>query len=204
MDNRDLFFRYKASLILDRLEHNKYPRAVLENFQRRFHLVRAGKVNVRELVLSKKRRELFTNRRTDDMIIFAADGETRAIMNIFTDVDCGYCRKLHADIPTLNGMGIEVRYLAFPRTGVGSSSYNKLVTAWCSDNQQETLTRLKLGQSVDNINCPDNPVDGHYKLGIELGVTGTPAVMLMDGTLIPGYQPAAAFGRIFGLNPDAS
>ena len=61
IDNKDLFFRYKASLILDRLEHNNYPQAVLENFQRRFHLVRAGRINVRELVLGvsyRRRAEL--------------------------------------------------------------------------------------------------------------------------------------------------
>jgi peptidoglycan/xylan/chitin deacetylase (PgdA/CDA1 family) len=61
IDNQDLFFRYKASLILDRLEHTDYPQGVLENFQRRFHLLRAGRINVRELVLGvtyRRRTEL--------------------------------------------------------------------------------------------------------------------------------------------------
>ena len=171
-------------------------------FDGTLYQVRPGQfVNMRDLELSKKRREVFVNRRTDDMIIFRPEGETKAIMNVFTDVDCGYCRKLHAEVPQLNAMGIEVRYLAYPRTGIGSSSYNKLVTAWCSDDQKAALTALKSGTSLSNKTCPNNPVRSHFDLGVELGVTGTPAVVLMDGMLIPGYQPAAGFAKIFGLSP---
>jgi thiol:disulfide interchange protein DsbC len=147
-----------------------------------------------------KRRDAFAERSTEDMIIFKPEGESKAIMNVFTDVDCGYCRKFHQEVPQLNAMGIEVRYLAFPRAGIPSGSYNKIAKAWCADNKQDTLTRVKNGQNVDVEVCDNNPVAEHYAFGNSIGVTGTPAIILMDGTLIPGYQPAANFAKVLGIS----
>jgi len=157
-------------------------------------------VDVRELGLIKARRDLFVSRRTDDMIIFKPAGQTKAIINVFTDVDCGYCRKLHSEVPELNAMGIEVRYLAYPRAGLKSESFNKIATAWCSDTPEQALTEIKNGKSLATSVCADNPIAEHYRLGGSLGVTGTPAIVLMDGTMIPGYRPAADFAELLGLN----
>lgn len=157
-------------------------------------------VDVRELGLIKMRRDLLATRRTDDMIIFKPDGQSKAIINVFTDVDCGYCRKLHNEVPQLNAMGIEVRYLAFPRAGLESDSFNKIATAWCSDESHQALTDLKNGKTLPTNVCPGNPIAEHYRLGGSMGVNGTPAIVLMDGTMIPGYRPAEDFARMFGLD----
>jgi thiol:disulfide interchange protein DsbC len=138
------------------------------------------------------------------MIIFKPAGATKAIMNVFTDIDCGYCRKLHQEVAELNALGIEVRYLAYPRAGIPSASYDKIATAWCAQDQQQTLTKAKRGESVATAVCADNPVAEHYALGQRIGVAGTPAIVLMDGTLIPGYQPAASFAQILGLTEPSS
>ena len=150
---------------------------------------------------TSKRRELFAKRSTDDMIIFKPAGESKAIMNVFTDVDCGYCRKFHQEVPQLNAMGIEVRYLAFPRAGIPSGSYNKIAKAWCAKDKQDTLTKVKNGRNVDVEVCDNNPIAEHYSFGNSIGVTGTPAIVLMDGTLIPGYQPAASYAKLLGISP---
>ena len=165
-----------------------------------YQITRSQFLDVRDLALNGERRELFATRRTDDMIIFKPAGETKAIINVFTDVDCGYCRKLHNEVPELNAMGIEVRYLAFPRAGLVSESFDQIATAWCSDTPNETLTAIKNGKRASTAVCSDNPVAAHYQLGQSLGVTGNPAIVLMDGTLIPGYKPAAEFAALFGLN----
>ena len=164
-----------------------------------YQITRSQFVDVRDLALNGERRELFATRSTDDMIIFKPAGQTKAIINVFTDVDCGYCRKLHNEVPELNAMGIEVRYLAFPRAGLVSESFDKIATAWCSDTPNKTLTAIKNGKKLSTSVCSDNPVAAHYELGQSLGVTGTPAIVLMDGTLIPGYKPAAEFAELFGL-----
>ncbi|MBT4929427.1 MAG: DsbC family protein, partial [Cellvibrionales bacterium] len=101
----------------------------------------SGIVDTMEERKAIKRRDVFAARSTDDMIIFKPEGESKAIMNVFTDVDCGYCRKFHQEVPELNAMGIEVRYLAFPRAGIPSGSYDKIAKAWCAEDQQDALTK---------------------------------------------------------------
>jgi thiol:disulfide interchange protein DsbC len=165
-----------------------------------YQITRSQFVDVRELALNDTRRDLFATRGTEDMIVFKAKGQVRAIINVFTDVDCGYCRKLHNEVPQLNAMGIEVRYLAFPRAGLESESYDKIATAWCSDSPNETLTAIKNGKRISTAVCKDNPVAEHYRLGGSMGVTGTPAIILMDGTLIPGYKPAAELAEFLGVS----
>jgi len=125
-----------------------------------------------------------------DMIVFKAKGATKAVVNVFTDIDCGFCRKLHKEVPQLNAMGIEVRYLAYPRAGIGSESYQKLVTAWCAKDRQGVLTRYKNGEAVPINTCSDNPVTAQYQLADRLGISGTPAVIAADGELLGGYLTA--------------
>ncbi len=125
---------------------------------------------------------------TDNMIVFPAEKERHTI-TVFTDLDCGYCRKLHKEIDQFNAEGITVRYLMFPRAGIGSPSYDKAVSVWCADDRRAALTHAKLGEDVAPRKC-DNPVKDQYELGEQLGVTGTPALILDNGELLPGYVPA--------------
>lgn len=124
-----------------------------------------------------------------DMIVFPA-GEERHVISVFTDIDCGYCRKLHSEIEEYNKLGITVQYLAFPRAGPDSPSYDKAVSVWCSEDRKKALTQAKAGETLAKASC-DNPVQSQYETGISLGVRGTPAILLEDGGLMPGYLPAA-------------
>ncbi|MFA5632508.1 MAG: DsbC family protein [Porticoccaceae bacterium] len=135
----------------------------------------------------------------NDTIVFAPKSRPRAILNVFTDVDCGYCRLFHQQVPELVEQGVEVRYLAFPRSGPDSPGHAKLVTAWCADDPQKTLTALKNDEAVEIELCKDNPVDAQYALGVEFGVRGTPSLVLMDGTMIPGYKSAEELLVLLGL-----
>lgn len=151
--------------------------------------------------LNALRRDALSKVALEKMVIFPAEGERRAFLYVFTDIDCGYCRKLHNEtVPGLNAAGVEVRYLAFPRAGVNSASYRKIATAWCADNPREMLTRYKKGEQIDDQVCEDNPVREEFKLGRELGITGTPGLVLADGTLLPGFQTAPDLLKILGLN----
>lgn len=134
-----------------------------------------------------------------DMIVFPAKGETLAHLTVFTDVTCFYCQKLHREVPELNRRGVEVRYLAYPRAGVGSDGYRKLASAWCSDDPQDALTRLKNKEEVAEQVCPENPVANQYTLGQQMGVRGTPAIVTSDGQMIPGYQDADALVGMLGI-----
>jgi thiol:disulfide interchange protein DsbC len=125
----------------------------------------------------------------DKMIVFPAK-EQKHVITVFTDIDCGYCRKLHGEMDKYNAEGITVRYLMFPRAGINSASYNKAVSVWCSKDQQDAMTRSKAGENLPNASC-DNPVKEEYELGQLIGVRGTPAIIMEDGAMLPGYVPAA-------------
>jgi thiol:disulfide interchange protein DsbC len=155
-------------------------------------------VNLAEADRTVKRKARMAEVALEDMVVFAAGGETRAVVNVFTDVDCGFCQKLHLEVPKLNAMGIEVRYLAYPRAGIGSPSYAKIVSAWCADDPNAAITRLKARQTIPNATC-DNPVAAQFDLGRQLGVTGTPAIILEDGRLLPGYMPAEELAKTVGI-----
>lgn len=156
-------------------------------------------INLSQLAMNGVREKLLAELDIKDFIVFSPAGPTKGVINVFTDVDCGYCRKLHKEVPDLNARGIEVRYLAFPRAGIGSPSYKKVVSAWCSDTPGETLTELKNGGVVEPNECADNPVADQYRLGQQMGVNGTPAIVLADGSMVPGYRPAADLARILGI-----
>ena len=152
---------------------------------------------------TEERRALRRKHRLDevdsgDMVIFSPKGEVKTSVVVFTDVDCGYCRKLHQEMDEINALGIEVRYLAFPRAGPGSRSFEKTVSAWCADEPHKAITELKRGNSVPDRTCP-NPVTAQYELGVDLGVTGTPALVTEAGKLLPGYMPAAQLADALGL-----
>lgn len=140
-----------------------------------------------EAAKAQVRRDLLAKVDTGSQITFAP-AEPKYDLMVFTDIDCGYCRKLHAEIDQYNEQGIAIHYMAFPRAGVGSHSYDKAVSVWCAGNQRDALTQAKLGAEPDPAQC-DNPIDEQYALGRELGVTGTPSLLTSAGQMIPGYVP---------------
>ncbi|MEM8490850.1 MAG: DsbC family protein [Pseudomonadota bacterium] len=149
-----------------------------------------GLLNLAEVRRSKQRQESLAQVGREQQIVFPAAGEPVSYITVFTDVSCFYCQKLHKEVPELNKKGIEVRYLAYPREGLGSKGFRQLASAWCADNQQDTLTRLKNRETLEENVCPGNPVAKQFELGQQLGVGGTPAIILPGGELIPGYKSA--------------
>ena len=123
------------------------------------------------------------------MIVFPAKSPKHEI-TVFTDIDCTYCRKLHREIKDYNEKGITVRYVMYPRSGINTPSYDKAVAVWCEDNQQDALTRAKAGEELTGSTDCDNPVKEHLKLGQVMGLRGTPAIVMADGEMLPGYVPA--------------
>ncbi|MBA6408904.1 MAG: bifunctional protein-disulfide isomerase/oxidoreductase DsbC [Enterobacterales bacterium] len=135
----------------------------------------------------------------DSMIVYKAPNEKHSI-TVFTDISCGYCRKLHRELDDLLDAGITVKYLAFPRGGLQGSGYADLMNVWCARDQQEALTEAKSGTSTKVVAGCSAPVAEHYQLGQSFGISGTPAIILEDGTMIPGYQPAAALKAALEAN----
>jgi thiol:disulfide interchange protein DsbC len=135
------------------------------------------------------RKQAIDNVPENEMVVFAPETEAKYTVNVFTDVDCGYCAKFHQEVTELNKEGVKVRYLAFPRAGVNSTTYNKMVSVWCAKDQQQAMTDAKARVAIEEATC-NNSIKAQYELGQSIGITGTPALVLSNGELIPGYRPA--------------
>ncbi len=159
-----------------------------------------GLVNLAEEKRERERVAMIDGVDIGQMIVFTPEGEVRDYITVFTDVTCFYCQKLHREVEDLNNRGIEVRYLAYPRGGPDSDGARKLATAWCANDQQETLTQLKAGVTLPVNDCDEAPVVAQYQLGSAMGVRGTPAIVTSDGQMIPGYKPASELAQILGLD----
>ena len=128
----------------------------------------------------------------DSMIVFPAKDEKYKV-TVFTDTSCGYCQKLHKEMQSYNDLGITVRYLAFPRSGTSGSTFKQLQSIWCAVDQQAAMTKAKNGDRTPQPQSKmcDMPLAEQYALGLKVGVSGTPAIILDNGTMIPGYKPPA-------------
>lgn len=155
----------------------------------------AQKKNLTEESRSAARRLLLESLDRNSMIIFAPK-EVKHHMTVFTDVDCGYCRKLHQEIEELNGYGIEVRYLLFPRAGIDSESAIKSQSVWCANDQRNALAEAKIGNEVTKKSC-ENPIAKNIGLADQIGLTGTPTIILDNGEIVSGYVPAAKLKEMF-------
>jgi len=157
-----------------------------------------GKRDITEVATSRARQKYMTQVNEQESISFGAEKPKHTI-TVFTDIDCGYCRKLHNEMDQYASYGIKINYLLFPRNGITSPSYTKAVSVWCSDDRADALTKAKNGEELPAGNC-DNPVVDHFELGQKIGVTGTPAILTADGQLMPGYLPAKQLAqRLDGL-----
>ncbi len=124
----------------------------------------------------------------EQRIVYKAQDERHAI-TVFTDVDCGYCRRLHQEIAEHNARGVTVEYLFFPRAGIGSASYDTAVSVWCADDRKRAMDTAQAGGALEKKACADNPVARGYELGRKFAETGTPAVFTAQGAYLGGYLP---------------
>ncbi|MCG6966473.1 MAG: DsbC family protein [Chromatiaceae bacterium] len=153
-----------------------------------------GKVmdlETREEITEKRLSELKLNalaKISEDQMLVYGPADAAHTVTVFTDIDCGFCRKLHAQMAQYNAAGIRIRYLFYPRAGVGSDSYDKAVSVWCADDRKSAMDAAKAGKKIDARTC-ENPVAEQYELGQALRVQGTPALILEDGEMLPGYVP---------------
>lgn len=143
--------------------------------------------NLTEISRAKIRGKLVEDAGEKSMIIYSRE-KPRHTVTVFTDIDCSYCRKFHGEIPEYNKLGIRVRYMAYPRSGINTPSYYKAVSVWCASDRNKAMTLAKQGRQPERQNC-ENPIKQHMSIGEKLGVRGTPSIILSNGKLLPGYVP---------------
>ena len=140
--------------------------------------------------LPELRRKVLAESPLSERIVFAPDGPIKHTVSVFTDVECGFCQKLHQDMSEYNKLGISVEYLAYPRAGTSSPDAAKMTSAWCSSDRRKALTDAKRGVAIPTLEC-DNPVAKQYAIGKRVGLQGTPMIINADGVALSGYMPPA-------------
>jgi thiol:disulfide interchange protein DsbC len=149
-----------------------------------------NQVNLSEQTRNSARRDVMSSL-TDDRTILFSPSEVKYRVTVFTDVDCTYCRKLHSQIDEYLAAGIEIRYLLYPRNGPASSSWGTSENVWCARDRNSALTAAKQDREFESQKCDASTISEHYMLGQSVGLTGTPAIIFDDGTLVSGYLPPA-------------
>jgi thiol:disulfide interchange protein DsbC len=156
------------------------------------------RVNLTDEIRSVRRAKAMEELDEDSMIIFSPEsGKAKYSITAFTDIDCGYCRKLHKEMKDYNDLGIEVRYVSYPRAGLNSPSYEKAVAVWCAVDRNKAMSTAKAGASLNDLQKVEqvkdesckNPIKQHMKVASMVGVTGTPTLVMDDGSVLPGYLP---------------
>lgn len=178
-----------------------------------YYFTADGKYMIQGNILALESRENLTENRKVEIkktilaeidpstLIIFAPKDPDYMLTVFTDVDCGYCQKLHQEIKQYNDLGIGIRYMAYPRAGIESEAAKQLVEVWCAKDQQQAMTDAKAEKKVKNTKlCADNPVIAHFELGQRLGVSGTPSMFLENGQILPGYVPPARLREVLDQN----
>jgi len=157
------------------------------------------RLNLTDEIRAVRRVKAMKELNGDSMIVFSPQsGKAKYTITAFTDIDCGYCRKLHNEMKDYNDLGIEIRYVSYPRAGLNSPSYEKAVAVWCAVDRNKAMSTAKAGASLEELkqteqvkdeSCKD-PIKQHMKVASLVGVTGTPTLVMDDGTILPGYLPA--------------
>jgi thiol:disulfide interchange protein DsbC len=150
-----------------------------------------SRINLTEMGRATTRSQTLAKLDERDMIVFAPKTAAKHTITVFTDVDCGYCRKLHSEMSELNKLGVRVRYMAYPRSGPNTDDWRKMEAVWCAKDRQSAITKAKLDQPFEAKGCGATPVAKQYELGEDLGVRGTPAIFTPAGDYIGGYLPPA-------------
>lgn len=164
-----------------------------------FALKSSGLVNLTERMRTADRKSLLSSLDPATTINYRPD-KVHAVVNVFTDVSCGFCREFHEHVAELTSRGLEIRYAAFPRAGLDSEVYRTMVSVWCADNPKGALSKAKLGEPVAELECDSSPVDEHYRLGRAAGIGGTPGMLLPDGRYIAGFSTVAELLAEVGID----
>ena len=159
----------------------------------------AGFVDIGEARFAEQRVAGLKNFK-DNMIVYPAKDE-KHVITVFTDITCIYCRKMHAKIAEYNDLGITVKYLAYPRSGVYDQSgqlskgFQDLRSIWCNENKEEALTKAKSGGMVSHRIC-DASIEEQFDFARKVGVNSTPTVILENGSMFPGFREPNDLARM--------
>ena len=160
--------------------------------------------NLTERRRAEARADILASADPETMIVFSpAPEDVRHTVNVFTDIDCAFCRQLHREIDQINALGVKVRYLSYPRTGPDTESWDKADRVWCDGDRQTAFTEAILMDTLPEATCDATPVASHFQLGRQVSVLGTPTILTGDGVHLGGYlAPEELIAKLEALSEE--
>lgn len=156
--------------------------------------------SITEGTMRKLRAKALANISTNDMIIYPATAKKIAVVYVFTDIDCPYCHKMQEHIKEYTDLGIEIRYLSFPRAGLKSKSFEEAVKVWCAKDKAQAYAKAIEDKEFPEATCSTNPVSAQFELGQQMGISGTPTIILENGVKVPGLVEPKILAKIIKEN----
>lgn len=132
----------------------------------------------------------------DALLLGRADAKTKVV--VFTDPQCPWCKKLHAEIDEVVKQDPDIAFLIklFPLR-IHPEAYTISKSIICL-NSLDMLEASLAGKPVPPPLCDTPVVDQTLALARELGINSTPTLILPDGSVIPGSRKADELLRLLG------
>ncbi len=131
----------------------------------------------------------------ENKIVHKAPNE-RLVVQMFTDISCGWCAKVHQNLDSYTRQGITLEFILFPRNGLNTEVARQMATIAASDSPIDLLQAAFNGSYIPATQLNHTLIE-HYNAGVGIGVTGTPA-MFVNGYPIDGFLPADKIVASFG------
>jgi thiol:disulfide interchange protein DsbC len=169
------------------------------------HVKDSSIVNLTDKIITNYFSKMLSKLDVSELICYKSKGSTKGVIYVFTDVNCFYCQKFHQEIAALNDLQIEVRILAFPRSKKDTNNFNKLVNIWSSTDPKDALDKAMSGNNINYNDIPQSSkalsiVEQQQALGLQLGITGTPSIILENGEIISGYVKPEVIVQKLNIN----
>ena len=132
-----------------------------------------------------------------ELAIKQVSGNGKRVMAVFEDPNCGYCKRLRADLVKLD----DVTIYTFPMAFLAADSEPKARKALCAADKARAWNDLLLNNHVPgNAGTCDTPLAQVRELAQKLGITGTPVLFFANGKRLQGYAPPERFNRMLVEN----
>ncbi len=142
-------------------------------------------------ITEERLREIMNARRVDiyslplELAIKEVKGNGKRKLIIFSDPNCGYCKRLEKEL--VNVTDVTIYTLLYP---ILNGSKEVANTIWCSDDRLKAWNNFMLKAiKPTGTNCK-TPIDTFLQIGKKHGFNSTPTMIFADGTVVSGMMSA--------------
>ena len=132
-----------------------------------------------------------------DLALKQVIGKGTRKIAVFEDPNCGFCKRMRADLMKLD----DITIYTFPMAFLAADSDSKARKALCADDPVKAWNEVLLQNKVAGNpgNC-ETSIEKVRELSQKLGITGTPVTFFANGKRLSGYEPPERFNQRLARN----